>query len=129
MKIIRIAAVVGLAAVLASACGLLSPSQPQSAPPVIVTNNIPSGADSGTTILLTITGIAAFLLLAVSIVAVMAWFAERRRRTTAEDTVVALTGLPISQLALAMAPPMSVQRLHDIAAPTSAHELRKELQR
>lgn len=129
MKPIKALAIVVGVGLAASACGLLSPSQPQSAPPVIVTNNIPSGSDSGTTILLTVTGIAAFLLLAVSIVAGMAWWSERRRRMSAEDTVVALTGRPISQLALAMAPPMSAERLAAMAAPLPAVELRRELPR
>ena len=57
---------VGGVAVVAFSCGLLSGSQPAPAQPVIVTNNIPSGGDSGTTILLTVAGGAAFLLLAAS---------------------------------------------------------------
>lgn len=124
MKIIKIAAVAGVAAVLASACGLLGDgaSAPPSQP-VIITNNIPSGNDSGSLVLLTISGIAAFLLLGVAIVAGMLWFAERRRRVAAEDIVVALTGRPISQLSLTMAPPISVERLQAMATP------RKELQR
>ena len=71
----------GGVAVLASSCGLLSGSSATPAQPVIVTNNIPSGSDSGTTVLLAVAGIAAFLLLAVSIVAVTAWANEKRRRT------------------------------------------------
>ncbi len=51
------------------------------AQPVIVTNNVPSGADDGAMVLLSIAGVAAFLLLAVSIVAVMAWWSERRRES------------------------------------------------
>lgn len=123
---------IGGIALLAStaSCGLLSPSQPPAAQPVIVTNNIPSGNDSGTTVLLTVAGIAAFLLLGVAIVAGMLWFSERRRRMAAEDTVIALlTGRPISQLALAMAPPISAERLQATATPIPAQGSLRELQR
>lgn len=125
--ILGVGGVVALASL--SSCGLLSGSQPQAAPPVIVTNNIPSGSDGGTAILLTVAGIAAFLLLAVAIVAGMSWFAERRRRMAAEDAVVALTGRPISLLSLAMAPPISTERLQAMAAPLPGYDRQKELQR
>jgi hypothetical protein len=114
--------------VLVTACGVLSGPAPAPTPtqPIIINN--PSGNDSGTTVLLTVVGVAAFLLLAVAIVAGMGWANERRRRRTAEDTVVTLTGRPINQLALAMAPPISAERLHDMAVPFSpVAEQRKAL--
>lgn len=123
-------ALIGLGgvAVLASSCDLLGggSSAPPSQP-VIVTNNIPSGADSGTTILLTVAGISAFILLGVAIVMGMLWFSERRRRTAAEDAVVALTGRPMSQLALMVAAPMSTERLQALAVPFPASEPHKAL--
>jgi hypothetical protein len=103
-------AVLGLGGIVllaaTSSCGLLSgPAQP-----IVVTNNVPSGSDSGIAVLLAVAGFAAFLLLGVAIVMGMMWHSEKRRRTAAEDTVVALTGRPMSQLGLMMAAPMSTER-------------------
>lgn len=112
-----------------ASCGLLGGSQAPPSQPIIVTNNIPSGSDSGVTILLTVAGIAAFLLLAVAIVLGMMWFAERRRRTAAEDAVVALTGRPMSHLSLMVAAPISTERLQAMAVPFPVQEPHKELQR
>lgn len=112
-----------------ASCGLLSGSQPQAAQPVIVTNNIPSGSDSGITVLLTITGIAAFMLLAAAIAAIAWALHERKYRKNAELVVEHAYGRPISQLGLAGLAPISPERLPTMAAPLPVYERRMELQR
>lgn len=127
MKIIYPVLGIGGIALLAStaSCGLLGPtSSAPPAQPVIVTNNIPSGSDSGSLVLLAISGISAFALLGVCVVFGMLWFAERRRRMAAEDSIVLLTGQPISTLSLAMTPPISTERLRATAVANSRKEIR-----
>jgi hypothetical protein len=109
-----------------SSCGLLGGSTPAPTQPIIVTNNIPTSGDSGLTVLLTVAGIGAFLLLIAAVAAV--WWAlhERQHRGAAEQVVEALTGHPMRRLGLAAVPPISADRLQALALK---HETRGELQR
>lgn len=111
-----------------ASCGLLGSSQAPPSQPIVISNNLPSGSDSGVTILLTVAGIAAFLLLAVAIVMGMMWHTEKRRRTAAEDAVAVLMGSPSrAQIALATAAPISTDRVYAMAAQLPVQNSRKEL--
>ncbi len=123
--LLALAGLIGLGLLAASCMGSSQPA-PAPAPPVIV-NNMPPAADNGVTVLLAVVGVVAFLLLAGLVVALMSWASERRRRGAAEDAVVVLTGRPISQLALLLAPPISAERLHSMAAPFDTSEQLKAL--
>lgn len=130
MKAIKIGLGVGVAALLAisvPSCGLLSPSQPAPPAPVIITNNLPSGSDSGIMVLLTVAGDLAFLLAVGLVVAGMSWHAERKRRQAAEDVVRELVkpqGLDRDRLSLHMAPPVSVAHLQGFLVPDQRKQLR-----
>jgi H+/gluconate symporter-like permease len=128
VKVIKLGLGIGVAALLAvsvPSCGLLSGSQPAPPAPVIVTNNIPSGSDSGIMVLLTVAAGLAFLLAVGLVVAGMLWHNERKRRQSAEEVVrQMIPRVNPEALSLAMAPPASVDRLQGFLVPEQRKQLR-----
>ena len=133
MKLIFPVLGVGGIALLAStaSCGLLGAgSQPQAAQPVIVTNNIPSGSDSGIMVLLTVAGIGAFLLLGIAIALAFWGNNQKQRANNAEKAIARLTGREVDDhLRLAISEPISTQRIYSQATPLANAEARRELAR
>lgn len=110
---LAVLAVLGISVI--SACGLLGgmntpPQQP------IINNITPNGSDSGLTILLTVVGISAFLLLGTLVLVASYAMYERRRRQDAEIAVETLTGQPIRQLRMIIRAPVSIEQLHTVHA-------------
>lgn len=109
--LLLICVIIGVSVI--SACGLLGgmntpPQQP------IINNITPSGSDSGITILLTVAGISAFLLLGTLVLVASYAMYERRRRQDAEIAVETLTGQPIRQLRMIIRAPVSIEQLRTV---------------
>lgn len=118
-------ALVAVAVVLASCTGPFDSPPPPPAQPII--NNITPTGDNGTSILLAIAGIGAFLLFGIAIVLGIWGASEHRRRKDAENAVETLTGKPIGQLRMLVAAPISTERLQAMAFPTQSQS--KQLER
>lgn len=105
-----------------SACGdLFEGSSPPPQQPII--NNItPSGSDSGLTVLLTVAGMGAFLLLGAVILITVWGLNERRKRCDAETALETLTGKSITQLRMLVATPVSAHRLKALMLPVGKEE-------